>query len=997
MGLDRDGSLADIVINRAAGAANRYIPSKGAGTIVDYVPHAALRTACRLPATNHSKAAPWADHPLPCVMDVDCCGTNGRRGKIPNRMAIPAHHRTLQWILHQARGFRLAIACSAVLACVAVTAHAQAPAGRVTGTVTERGKNPIEFANVIVLGTKLGTMTDANGNFVITNVPVGSAQIQVQPLGYDKQVQSIQVNAGATSTVKFDFGESKVVKQIEEIEVRAAKRIDTKSSTTVQNLSAEKLREIPVDNLKEAVGTKAGVVAQGGELHFRGGRGGEVKFQISGVEASDPLLGRSAGIATLAIAGTDILSGGFDAEYGNALSGVVNVSTREGTDRFGGEVRWDTDRYGDPTKTFDNFDRITFGFGGPTPFKNLTYFATYEGTFSDTYLRSTLTKPSTTLLDFLQFGNRQSNIINTNFKLAYRMNPKNKVTLETMQNHAINTPYNHMWSRQGFVKISYDTTVTPHRKLYGTWSATKTDSTYEAQNLPDHYPTLDDKYKQITAVWTNQISDKSVMTARVSAYSFNTGNSVGRRAPWEYDTESPNYWAGNTVVGSENNPYFATHGDFPIYSVRYSATQTMKADFSTRRWRQHTFKTGIEARYDHVQDLNLTLPNAESNGQPGGSRSDFVNYSPQGSAYMQDRWEFEGLVLNAGVRYDVFTPGVQVEDSELGSGKRYKQQFSPRLGIAYPISDKDVLSFHYGRTYQNPAYNQVFQARGQTTSLLTLGNPDLEPETNIAYQAAVQHLFSRDVSGQFAVFFKDIYGLVTTRQKTLSSGDVVNYYFNADYASSRGIEASIIKSFSHKFSAEINYTYSIATGVASDPNSALQFFNGGQLYLPISEQALDWDQRNTLSLQSVVREPGRWGFRVLWQYGSGFPFTPAFLNDRRPDPALGNSRRYPANARLTIDGDKYYKIWGQNVNLFFDARNVLNTTNIAQLSFPAFPNQNVNRSGDDYTIYYTQTGRAGGAYLQDINGDSVDDWVPLNDPRVFEEGRNVRLGVSITF
>jgi hypothetical protein len=85
------------------------------------------------------------------------------------------------------------------------------------------------------------------------------------------------------------------------------------------------------------------------------------------------------------------------------------------------------------------------------------------------------------------------------------------------------------------------------------------------------------------------------------------------------------------------------------------------------------------------------------------------------------------------------------------------------------------------------------------------------------------------------------------------------------------------------------------------------------------------------------------------------------------------------------------------VNLFFDARNVLNTVNIAQLSFPAFPNQNVNRSGDDYTIYYTQTGRAGGAYLQDTNGDGIDDWVPLNDPRVFEEGRNVRLGVSMTF
>ena len=870
--------------------------------------------------------------------------------------------------------------------------------GRVTGTVTEKGKGPIEFANVIVLGAKgLGTMTDANGNFVIPGVPVGPAQVQVQPLGFDKQVQTVQVNAGATSTVSFTFDQSKIVKTVEEIEVRAEKRIDTKSSQTVQNLSAEKLREIPVDNLRDAVGTKAGVVAQGGELHFRGGRGGEVKFQVSGVDVTDPLLGRGAQIATLAISGTDILSGGFDAEYGNALSGVVNVSTREGTDRFGGEVRWDTDRYGDPTKTFNNFDRLTFGFGGPTPFKDLTYFATYEGTFSDAYPRSSLTKPSSTVLDFLQFGNRQRNQVNTNFKLAYRLNSRNKVTLETIQNRSISTPYNHMWSRQGFVQVTFDTTVTPYRRIYGTWSGTKTDSTYEAVNMPDRVPTLDDRYRQLTAVWTSQISDKSVFTARMSSFSFDTRNAVGRRQPWEYDTESPNYWAGNTVVGSENNPFFATHGDFPTFARRYSSTQTAKADFSTRRWRQHTFKTGLEAKYNNVRDLNLTLPNAESNGKPGGSRSDFVNYSPEGAAYVQDRWEFEGLVLNAGVRYDVFTPGVQVDDTELESGRRYKQQFSPRLGIAYPISDKDVLSFHYGRTYQNPNFNAVFQARGQTTSLLTLGNPDLEPETNIAYQAAVQHLFSRDVSGQFAVFFKDIYGLITTRQKTLPSGDVVNYFFNADYASSRGFEASIIKSFSHKFSAEVNYTYSLATGVASDPNSALQFFNGGQLYLPISEQALDWDQRNTLSLQSVVREPGRWGFRILWQYGSGFPFTPTFLNDRRPDPALGNSRRQPSTSRLTIDGDKYYKIWGQNVNLFFDARNVLNARNINQLTFNPFPNQNVNRSGDDYLIYYTQTGRAGGAYLQDINGDSVDDWVALNDPRVFEEGRNVRLGVSVTF
>ena len=145
-----------------------------------------------------------------------------------------------------------------------------------------------------------------------------------------------------------------------------------------------KLRELPVDNLQQAIATKAGIVAASDGLHFRGGRSGEVKFQVDGVEASDPLFGGGTNIASLSVSGTDVLSGGFDAEYGNALSGVVSVSTKEGSDRLSGEVRWDTDRYGDPTKTFDNFDRFTFGFGGPTPLKNLTYFATYEGTFQDT-------------------------------------------------------------------------------------------------------------------------------------------------------------------------------------------------------------------------------------------------------------------------------------------------------------------------------------------------------------------------------------------------------------------------------------------------------------------------------------------------------------------------------------------------------------------------------------------------------------------------------------
>ena len=822
-------------------------------------------------------------------------------------------------------------------------------------------------------------------------------------LGRAPDSARVVVPAGGVGRVELTLGGEQSVTTLPVTEVnRSRPTVEATRIGPRYRFDRKKLDENRFNSIEDVAKVSAGVVNTGGELHLNGGRAGELKLVVGGIEAFDAQGSRNAKLPIAAVSSVELVAGGVNPENGNALSGVLDVTTREGGERFGGDLRWDTDRYGDPSKTFDRYDRLSLDAGGPTPIPHLTWFATYEGTFQDTYLKSTLTKPRRSLFDFIQLGNRQANQINTNLKLAYRVNPKHKVTLEVINNHTLNTPYSHMWSRHGFVKVNYDTVRAAgqpdhYTPRYGTWSATQVDSSYLPVNLPDHVPTVDDRYQQYTAVWTHQISDKSVLTTRLASLRFLTLNSVGRKEPWEYWIQSPYYWSGNIGTGTENNPYYATHGDYPQYFDRDAATYSLKSDFSTRHWKQHTFKTGVEAKYNRVQNLTLTLPNVENNGLPGGNRSDYTNYNPEGAAYVQDRWEYEGLVLNAGVRYDFFTPGDQISNLDLRSGKRNKMQFSPRLGIAYPISDKDVLSFHYGWTYQTPARRYVFENRGVGTNVVTRGNPDLEPETNIAYQAGMQHLFSRDVSGQFSVFFKDIYGLITTRQERDEFGNLVNVFYNGDYASSRGFEASIIKSFSHKFSAEVNYTYSLATGVASDPNQALQFFNGGRLYLPIAEQALDWDQRHTLSFSSTVRDPGKWGFRMLWVYGSGFPFTPAYLNDRRPDPKLTNSRRLPSNSNLTVDGDKFYKIWGQNVTLFFDARNVLNASNIDNLTESAFPNPNISFAGDDYTIYYTQTGRAGGAYLQDINGDNIPDWVPVHDPRVFEEGRNVRFGMNITF
>jgi len=890
------------------------------------------------------------------------------------------------------------LVAGALLALIASPEWALAQAtGSVKGRVME-GKSPGAYANVVVLGSKRGAQTDDEGYFTIPGVPVGSYTLRVQLTGFEPKSQAITVNAGINDVGTITVGGSKVVKEIEEVRVTAQRLIDTKSSTTKQSVSGESLNDLPVENLREAISLKAGIVATGGELHVRGGRGGEIKQQIDGIEVADPLFGRSSSIANLSVAGAEVLSGGFDAEFGNALSGVINITTKEGGDKFGGDFQWHTDRYGETGKTFNNYDRFTIGLGGPMPIRNLTYFLTYEGVWSDTYLDAGMTRNTATVLDFFKFGDRQANSINTNAKLAWRPTPSKKLTFEAIQNRQKATPYNHMWNRKGYVAVTYDTslTTTGEQQLtprYGKWSFFEEDSTYQYKNLADNVPTTDNRFQQLKSVWTHSLSPKDIYTLRISRFRFDTVQTVQSREPWEYDTQSPQYWSGNL----EYDPFYVTHGDFPRFSQQLTTTWTAKGDYTTTRWKGHTVKGGIEGVYNEVQLLSMQNPNQEANGLPGLNRSDFTNYNPEGSAFLQDRWEYEGLVLNAGLRYDLFTPGPQIPDEELPNG-RYKSQISPRLGVAYPISDRDVLSFHYGWTFQTPQRNFVFENRGSESSVAIRGNPDLQPETNISYQAAVQHLFSKDVSGQFAVFFKDIFGLISVRQQIDAlTGLQVPVYVNQDYASARGFEASLTKRFSHKFSAEVNYTYSIATGVASDPNTGLQFANGNLLYLPIAEQALDWDQRHTLNANLILRDPGKWGVTFLWTYGSGLPYTPTFRNDRRPDPTYTNTLRLPSQSTLSIVADKYFRIWGQNVTFFADMRNILDAESIINLAPDNSQNPYINQVGNDYEIYYTETGRAGGAYLRDTNGDRVEDWVPVNDPRVFSEGRNIRLGVGVAF
>lgn len=154
--------------------------------------------------------------------------------------------------------------------------------GSVVGIAVDQQKNPVAHAHVVVLGTRQGAQTDERGEFSIRGVPTGRWQARLMAIGYEPSTQEISVGTGENAPLRFTLGQQLVVKDLATLQVRGEKRIDTKSSSSIQSLSSVPLREIPVNNLSEARVKDGMVVGPGGELHFRGGRSGETRFQSDG-------------------------------------------------------------------------------------------------------------------------------------------------------------------------------------------------------------------------------------------------------------------------------------------------------------------------------------------------------------------------------------------------------------------------------------------------------------------------------------------------------------------------------------------------------------------------------------------------------------------------------------------------------------------------------------------------------------------------------------------
>lgn len=230
--------------------------------------------------------------------------------------------------------------------------------GKIAGKVIDANTSePLIGVNVVITGTSMGAATDIDGNYFIINIPPGIYEIKASLVGYSTVIiKNVRVSVDQTTRVDIQMREEAI--SISDIVVTAQKPIVQKDLTSTEaKISGEQILTLPLEDVQSVINLQAGVV----DGHFRGGRRNEVKYLIDGISVNDAYSGSSALEAEInSIQELQVLTGTFNAEYGEALSGVVNQVTKIAGDKLEGDISFYSGDYFTTRKNlYQNINNIS--------------------------------------------------------------------------------------------------------------------------------------------------------------------------------------------------------------------------------------------------------------------------------------------------------------------------------------------------------------------------------------------------------------------------------------------------------------------------------------------------------------------------------------------------------------------------------------------------------------------------------------------------------------
>lgn len=915
-------------------------------------------------------------------------------------------------------------------------------AGRVTDSQTGEG---LPGANVVVKGTVFGAATDADGYYTILRIPPGVFAVEVSMLGYTKVIQT-NVNVSVDLTTKINYDLEASVIEAAAIEIVAEQPLvirDLTSSST--RVSARQIEDIPgVTSVADVIALMPGVVGEGEQLHIRGGRSGEVVYLIDGVAVNDPLFNNEViDVNKYAIDEVELQTGGYNAEYGNVQSGIVNIVPRKGGSTYSGRFAYFTDDFGsgrfqsdilndaddpltsDPQAYFKpegsglrsnsfNTDRYEFSLGGPEPLSNsilpalgltalknkVNFFVSATAEMSDGYLPNedqsaklthydevfeasdevreageapevTFVNPRevdhpfvSSFLGLFDWGGRFSNNLSYSGVLTYRANANINTSLSFVGSKFWQDTYRHQHKFQAAHSQQFEGT---NSNTVFSWTHNLSNSTFYEfkfaylKNDRLEYPGIRNGVRTTPEFMNNRIQGLEVIDDNLvgegdggdeffeQSFTDTNPNLAGfLRAGWRGVQDNiglDNELGGNTWARHETEVF------------------TFKLDVLSQATRNHQLKGGLELKLNDLRQQRIDdggnkvpsrLVNPSDDGPfvTSGSLRDFYNREPSTiAAYVQDKIEFESLVVNFGLRFDNFNPGSEVfeineafqtdeTEERVINDKNY---LSPRVGISHPITDRSTLYFFYGRFVQIPTLSELYRRQNRfrvfQNQLNTFGNPDLEAEETISYEVGFDHQLADNWKIGVTGFFKDIRNQINLETFGTDAAPF-RQLVNRDFGSDRGFEFELIKQYSNYFSANINYSIQWANTRSSTFDRGIGA-QGIAAFPNLKEVPSDWDQRHTINGTVNFEIPAGQGFRflgttidrvglnVFTRYGSGLPFT----IDEDSDPlALENSERLPYTLTLDLRFRKDFKLYGNLLATFYvDVNNLLNRRNLLNL------------------------------------------------------------------
>ena len=806
--------------------------------------------------------------------------------------------------------------------------------GKITGTVVDKATGePLKFANIVIIGTSMGAMALGDGTFLVLNVAPGAYDVQASYVGYKPlRINGVIIEPDLTRNLVFELEES-VAGVTETIIVEAERplvQVDVTSSRSI--FLAEELDALPVDNPVNVINYVSGSSVSAGGTHIRGGRATEVGYYIDDSPIQDPIANNAIlALSTQSVNEMVIFTGGFNAEYGNASSGIVNVITTEGTDELHGsfehrmylpvQMFWRKSDTGDPLDTGEMKER--FSLTGPIykkDDKNLKFAVSVEATDWDDW------QPRVEALDRPGKERIYDGILTFNF---------GKTKLKGVFNYQDDT----------------------HVSSYDAYRL------YERLLVPDTWRWTSNNNYRFALSLNHMLSDKSFFKLSFSVLDA-TLEIAQPDKKWDSDLtyeENQDLYDVNldirrdedNFIISGDNPYY-DHQERRIYAFRGSYTQQIGIN---------EFKTGLDLSIYDVQELDVFA-----------STANYYIYefdvSPRsGAFYAQDKLEFEGLIMNLGLRFDFFDPNHKVfkdfnhpydlntpdslwhgpngdqapielerydtEGNYLGGGLKdadVKFKMSPRLGASYPITDDSYLHMQYGHFFQMPSFdylyeNELFHTRGRW---LIVGNPDLEAEKTVAYEIGVNHLLSTNTAIDLTFFYKDI----TDMSETVTVGPTVesnpqggdNYvtYMNMGYGNTRGFEINLKRRHFNNWHYHAAYTFMVAKGFSSNVNEGnLRRFDDEEF--PTQQFYLDWDRRHSFLLTGGYSIKKNWRVDVAMSYATGAPYTdPKSLS---PKPARNNSR-FPSISNVDVEVGKWFEFFELNTQVYLRITNIFDQRNL---------------------------------------------------------------------